>query len=358
MNARCIIARAALGLGLIACGGGGDSSDAGGGRSGSVDLTGAGATFPYPLYAQWIADYAQQRDVRINYGNLGSGAGIRQLSEQTVDFGATDSPMTDEEMAAARGGAVVHIPTVIGAVVVAYNLPDVAQPLRLDADVIADVFLGRITRWDDARIAAENPGVQLPATDILVVHRTDASGTTFVFTDYLAAVSEAWAGGPGRGKQVNWPTGLGARGNDGVAAQVKQTPGAIGYTELAYVKQNQLQSALVRNAAGAYVEPTLENIQAAAAGALETLPPESDFRLSIVNAPGATAYPIASFTWILLYQQQADSTKARKLLDFLRWAIDSGDARASALDYAPLPQPFAERVLQRLDSVQVGGGAR
>jgi phosphate transport system substrate-binding protein len=349
---------AGLGLALTACGGNdtkGSAGDGAGATGGAVALTGAGATFPYPIYSRWFSDYYQQKGIKINYGSLGSGAGIRQLSEQTVDFGASDSPMTDEEMASAKGGAVLHVPTVIGAVVIAYNLPGVSQPLQLTGDVIADAFLGRITKWNDPRIAATNPGVALPADDILVVHRTDASGTSFIFTDYLSSVSQQWANGPGRGKQVNWPVGLGAKGNEGVSAQVKQTPGAIGYTELAYAKQNRLPVARVRNQAGTFVEPTIENVQAAAAGALESLPADTDFRVSIVNAPGAEAYPISSLTWILLYRNQPDSTKASQLLDFLRWALTEGDQEAAALDYAPLPGPVVERVLQRLDSVQVGG---
>jgi len=358
VTVRPVLALAAgLGLFLSACGGGDSKAGDGGGgaRSGSVDLTGAGATFPYPIYSRWFSDYDQQKGVRINYGSLGSGAGIRQLSEQTVDFGASDSPMTDEELAAAKGGAVLHVPTVIGGVVIAYNLPATSQPLKLTGDVIADLFLGRITKWNDPRIAAANPGVQLPDADVLVVHRTDASGTTYIFTDYLTAVSQPWASGPGRGKQVSWPTGLGAKGNEGVAAQVKQTEGSVGYTELAYAKQNRLQVAEVRNQAGNFVAPTLENIQAAASGALAALPEDTDFRVSIVNAPGAQAYPISSLTWVLLYQQQPDSAKGRKLVDFLRWALAEGDQQAAALDYAPLPAPVVERVLQRLDSVQVGG---
>ena len=354
MNVRSVLALStALSVTLGGCGGG-DSSN--GSSGGAVDLTGAGATFPYPIYSRWFTDYAAQSGVRINYSSLGSGAGIRQLSEQTVDFGASDSPMTDEEMAAAKGGAILHVPTVIGAVAVAYNLPGVTQPLKLTGDVIADVFLGRITKWNDARIAATNAGVTLPDVDILVVHRTDGSGTTYIFTDYLAAVSQAWANGPGRGKQVNWPVGLGAKGNEGVAAQVKQTPGAVGYTELTYVEQNQLQAAQVQNAAGNFVAPTLDNIQAAAAGAIAALPDTTDFRVSIVNAQGANAYPISSFTWLLVYRDQADTAKARKLADFIRWALTNGDQRASELDYAPLPDALQARVLQRLDSV--GAAAR
>ena len=350
----CLAIAAGLGFGLVACSGSDENGAAQVAAGGSVDLTGAGATFPYPIYSRWFSDYAQETGTRINYGNLGSGAGIRQLSEQTVDFGASDSPMTDAEMAAAKGGPVVHIPTVIGAVVVTYNLPGVSQPLRLSGDVIADVFLGNITKWDDSRIAALNPGVTLPAQDILVVHRTDGSGTTFIFTDYLTSVSQAWANGPGKGKQVNWPLGLGAKGNEGVSAQIKQTPGGIGYTELAYVKQNRLPAAQIRNQAGNFVEPTIENIQAAAAGAIEQLPADTDFRISIVNAPGAQAYPISSMTWLLLYRQQADSAKGKAIVDFVRWALTKGDQQAAALDYAPLPAPLVAKVLQRLDQVKLG----
>lgn len=359
MNIRSFIALAAgLSLGLTACGGGdsGTDSDATGRRAGgAVDLTGAGATFPYPIYSRWFSDYANETGVRINYGSLGSGAGIRQVSEQTVDFGATDSPMTDAELADVKGGHLLHIPTVIGAVVATYNLPAISQPLKLSGDVLASIFLGTITKWNDPAIAALNPGVTLPADDILVVHRTDGSGTTYIFTDYLASVNQAWANGPGKGKQVNWPVGLGGKGNEGVAAQVKQTPGAIGYTELAYAKQNRLPTALIRNSAGNFVEPTLENIQAAASAMLEQLPPDTDYRVSIVNGPGAQAYPISSLTWILLYDQQADSVKGRKLVDFLRWALTKGEQQAAALDYAPLPAPVVERVLKRLDEVKLGG---
>lgn len=355
MNFRSLIALAALALGGAACGGSADSAGGAANQGGGVDLTGAGATFPYPIYSRWFSDYAAEVGVRINYQSLGSGAGIRQLSEQTVDFGATDSPMTDEELDAANGGPVLHIPTVIGAVVVAYNVPTITSPLKLTGDVIADIFLGRVTTWNDPRITALNAGVALPAEDILVVHRTDGSGTTYVFTDYLSSVNQAWANGPGRGKQVNWPVGLGGKGNEGVAAQVKQTENAIGYTELAYAKQNRIPVAEVRNAAGNFVAPTVENIQAAAAGVVGQLPDTTDFRISIVDAPGAQAYPISSFTWILLYAQQPDSTKGGKLVQFLRWALTEGDQQAAALDYAPLPAPLVALVQERLNSIAVGG---
>jgi len=329
------------------------ASTAAGGRSGSVDLTGAGATFPYPLYSKWFSDYAAKTGVRINYQSIGSGGGIRQLSEGTVDFGASDSPMRDDEIAKAKG-PVLHIPTVLGAVAVTYNVPGITAPLRLTGDVLGDIFSGTIKKWNDSRIAALNPGVALPASDILVVHRSDGSGTTYVFTDYLTSVNKAWAAGPGRGKEVPWPVGLGGKGNEGVAGQVKQTPGAIGYVELAYAKQNDLPVAAMRNAAGNFVVPSPAGMTAAAAGVAEKLPANTDYRLSIVNAPGADAYPISSFTWILVYEQQQDSVKARKLVDFLRWALSEGEQQAATLDYAPLPSSMAAQLQTRLDSIKVG----
>lgn len=345
---RLVLAAAALAA--IACSS--DSKD-GTQRSGSVDLTGAGATFPYPLYSKWFSDYAAQTGVRINYQSIGSGGGIRQLSEGTVDFGASDSPMSDEDISKARG-PVLHIPTVLGAVVITYNLPGITTTLKLSGDVVADIFAGKIGKWNDQRIVSLNPGVSLPGDDILVVHRTDGSGTTFVFTDYLAAVSPSWAAGPGRGKEVPWPVGLGGKGNEGVAGQVKQTPGAIGYVELAYAKQNKLPSAAIRNAAGNFVEPSPAGMTAAAAGVAASLPADTDYRLSIVNAQGADAYPITSFTWILAYREQRDAVKGGKLKDFLRWALTEGEKQAEALDYAPLPTSMASQLIARIDSIQVG----
>lgn len=330
-----------------------DTADTSASRSGSVDLTGAGATFPYPLYSKWFSDYATATGVRINYQSIGSGGGIRQLSEGTVDFGATDGPMTDEEMSKAKGGAIMHFPTVLGAVAIAYNLPDYKGELRLSGPVIAEIFLGTVKKWNDPKIAALNPGATLPSSDILVVHRSDGSGTTYVFSDYLSAVSPAWARGPGRGKDVAWPTGLGGKGNEGVAGQVKQIPGAIGYVELAYANQNNLPVAAVQNAAGAFVKPSIAAVTAAAAGVSAQLAPNTDYRISIVNSPGADSYPISSFTWLLLYGQQADSVKARKLVDFMRWALTEGEKQAASLDYAPLPEVMATRLLQRLDSIQI-----
>ena len=348
---RVVAAFATLAL-VAACGGdaarSGDSTSATASTSG-VDLNGAGATFPQPIYRKWFSDYATKTGIKINYQSIGSGGGIRQLSEQTVDFGASDSPMSDEEMGKAKGGPIMHIPTVLGAVVITYNVPGVTQPLKLTGEAIADVFLGKITKWNDPRIATLNAGVNLPASDILVVHRSDGSGTTFIFSDYLAAVSPAWKTAPGKGKELKWPTGIGAKGNEGVAGQVKQTPGSIGYVELAYAKQNGLPVAQVRNASGQYVTPSIESITAAAAGA--SLPPTSDYRVSIVNAPGATAYPISSFTWLLVYRNVTDAGKAQKLRDFLKWALTEGEQSAAALDYAPLPAELSQRLVARLDSI-------
>ena len=345
-------------LGVAACSPGeNESGDAGAPRSGGVDLTGAGATFPYPIYSKWFSDYAQATGVRINYQSIGSGGGVRQLSEGTVDFGATDGPMNDEELSRAKKGEILHIPTVIGAVVLAYNLENVTEPLQLTGDVVADIFLGRITRWDDSRIAALNPGVALPSEDVIVVHRSDGSGTTYVFTDYLAKVSQAWASAPGRGKEVQWPIGLGAKGNEGVAGQVKQTPGSIGYVELAYATQNQLQFAAIRNQAGQYVTPSIESISAAASGAMGTVGPDTDFRVSLADAEGAASYPISSFTWIIIYRDQPDAEKGQKLIDFLRWAITDGQQAAATLDYAPLPDDVVQAIDARLGTVRIGGTA-
>lgn len=320
----------------------------------AVDLTGAGATFPYPIYSKWFSDYAKRTGVRINYQSIGSGGGIRQLAEGTVDFGASDGPMSNEEMARAKGGPVLHIPTVLGADVITYNLPSVVRPLNLTGDLIANIYLGRILKWNDARIAAANPGVKLPPDDILVVHRSDGSGTSYIFTDYLTTVSKAWAAGPGRGKEVKWPVGLGAKGNEGVAGQVKQLPGSIGYIELAYAKQNHLPYAHVMNAAGEYVAPTIQSITAAAAASVAKLGKNTDYRVSIVNAPGKGVYPISSFTWILMYKNQKNPVKARKLVDFLKWALHEGEKTAPALDYAPLPASVVADLDNRLKTINTG----
>ena len=344
-------------MALCACGGGSPSraasDNAPNATAGAVDLTGAGATFPYPIYSKWFSDYAHETGVRINYQSIGSGGGIRQLSEGTVDFGASDAPLSDDELARAKS-PVMHFPTVIGAVAVTYNLPSMATPIRLTGDILADMFLGHITTWNDSRIRAANPGIALPAADVLVVHRAEASGTTYIFSDYLSAVSPEWARAPGKGKELSWPVGIGAKGNEGVAGQVKQTPGAIAYVELAYAEQNHLPTARIENVSGAFVAPSMESATAAAAGVQERLPNNTDYRISIVNAPGADAYPIASFTWLLVYRTQRDATKAKQLKDFLHWYLHSGEGSASSLDYAPLPDAMRKRLDARVDSV--GGG--
>jgi phosphate transport system substrate-binding protein len=324
------------------------------GTTDGADLTGAGATFPAPIYQKWFAEYAAKTGVKINYQSIGSGGGVRQISEQTVDFGASDAPMSDEEMSRAKGGAILHFPTVLGAVVLTYNVPGVTKPLRLTGDVIADIFLGQITKWNDAKLAALNPGTKLPSADILVAHRSDGSGTTYIFTDYLTSVSPAWASGPSKGKDVKWPVGLGGKGNEGVAGIVKQTPGSIGYVELAYVKQNKLPFAEVKNAAGQFVSPTIESVTAAAAGMAKTLPANTDYRVSIVNAPGREAYPISSLTWLLVYANQSDATKGKKLIDFLRWAFHEGESTASTLDYSPLPSTMIAQLERRLTTIRIG----
>jgi phosphate transport system substrate-binding protein len=317
----------------------------------SVDLTGAGATFPYPIYSKWFADYATNTGVKINYQSIGSGGGIRQLSEQTVDFGASDGPMSDQELAAAKGGPVLHFPTVMGAVVITYNVPGVVRPLNLSGDAIADIFAGKITKWNDARIVAQNRGVALPNSDILVVHRSDGSGTTYIFSDYLTTVSPSWSSSLGKGKEIKWPVGLGGKGNEGVAGQVKQTPGSIGYVELAYAKQNALPYANVRNAAGRFVTPSIASVTAAAASM--KLPKNTDYRVSIANAPGKESYPISSMTWLLVYQNQTDKVKGTKLVDFLRWAYKNGEKSAASLDYAPLPSSMVSELQNRLKTIKI-----
>lgn len=315
-----------------------------------VALTGAGATFPNPIYAKWFDAYARQTGVKINYQSIGSGGGIRQFTEGTVDFGATDGPMTAEQMAAVNGN-VLHIPTVVGADVITYNLPALAQTrLKLDGATIADIFLGKIRKWNDPRIAGQNPGVALPADDILVVHRSDGSGTTFIFTDYLSKVSPEWKEKVGAATSVSWPTGLGGKGNEGVTQQVSQTPGTIAYVELIYAISNGLPYADVKNAAGNYIEPTLNSVSAAAASA--NLGADTDFRVSITNAPGASAYPIASFTWLLVKPRNDEAAKAGLIKDFVTWMITPEAQRmATDLHYAPLPVPVIELVQQRLGSL-------
>ena len=361
MRLNKFVVTAIAGVVTVACGSGdkapaSDSTKAQGTPSvtSGADLTGAGSTFAYPLYSKWAAAYDSATNTKINYQPIGSGGGIKQVQESTVDFGGTDSPMSDEEMKAAKGGSVLHIPTAMGAVVVSYNVPEFKQPLRLTGPLIAEMFMGRIAKWNDPKIAAINPGVTLPAKDVLVVHRSEGSGTTFVFTDYLSTVSPSWKSGVGTGKEVKWPVGLGGKGNDGVAGQIKQTPYSVGYIELAYAKQNGLPFAIVQNSAGTFVTPSVESVTAAAASLVDKIPASSDYRLSIVNAPGREAYPISSFTWILAYVNQTNPEKGRKLVDFVKWGLTKGQAYEPALYYAPLPETMTKQLLTRLDSIRVG----
>lgn len=315
----------------------------------SVDLTGAGATFAYPIYSRWISDYVGKTGIRINYQSIGSGGGVRQLTEHTVDFGASDAPVADAELARI-GGKVLHIPTVIGAVVAAYNLPGLTEPLRLSGSVLADIYQGRITKWNDSRIAALNPMAKLPNRNILVVYRADGSGTTYVFSDYLSAVSPAWAKGPGKGMSLSWPVGLGGKGNEGVAGQVRQISGAIGYIELTYARQNKLTIADIQNASGAFVTASVHSMSDAAASYAKSLA-GPDTRISLVNAPGKGAYPITSFTWVLVDATSTNTAKIKKLADFLRFALTEGQKAAPSLYYAPLPTAMAAMVLKQVDAL-------
>lgn len=341
------LAAACLTLAILGCSTGDAPKNGAAGADAGTGLTGAGATFPNPIYTKWFDAYHRQTGVQINYQSIGSGGGIRQFTEGTVDFGATDGPMTDAQIAAVQNN-VAHIPTVLGADVVTYNLPSLGQTrLRLDGGLIADIFLGKVSRWNDARLAALNPGVALPDQPILVVHRSDGSGTTFIFTDYLSKVSPEWKERVGSATSVSWPTGLGGKGNEGVTQQVKQNEGTIGYVELIYAISNGLPYADIQNAAGNFVEPTLASVSAAAASA--DLKPGTDFRVSITNPPGEAAYPIASFTWLLVRPEPRDTAKARILREFMAWMITPEAQRmATDLHYAPLPVPVIELVQERL----------
>jgi phosphate transport system substrate-binding protein len=310
-------------------------------------INGAGATFPYPIYSKWFDEYAKvDPSVRFNYQSIGSGGGQKQITAQTVDFGASDGPMSDENLAKAPG-KILHLPTVAGADVITYNLPGDPR-LKLDGDTIAGIFLGRITKWNDTKIAALNPGVNLPDLPMVVVHRSDGSGTTFIFTDYLSSVSPAWADSVGKGTSVKWPVGLGGKGNEGVAGQVKQLSGAIGYVELIYAKQNQMPYADVKNADGNFITPTIESVTAA----LATAKIPDDFRFSMVNPPGNKVYPIAGTTWLLVYETQKDAAKGKKLVEFLNWAMTKGEGMAASLDYACLPESVQQRVLERIKTIK------
>lgn len=315
----------------------------------TLTVTGAGATFPYPLYSKWFYEYSNAHPgVNFNYQSIGSGGGIRQITAGTVDFGASDAPMTDGEMAKLPG-PIFHIPTAIGAVTVVYNLPGIGTGLKLTADEVADIFLGKITRWNEPRIAAHNAGMKLPAEDIVVTHRSDGSGTTDIFTNYLSTVSPEWKEKVGRGKSVRWPVGLGGKGNEGVAGVVKQTPGAIGYVELAYSTQNKMTVAALRNREGTFVLPTLASTSAAAAGAAKTMP--ADYRVALVDAPGKDSYPICGLTWLLIYRDQNDAAKGKALVSFLKWAMHDGQRMNAPLLYAPVPVAVVERVDRTLKQI-------
>jgi phosphate transport system substrate-binding protein len=314
-------------------------------------LNGAGATFPYPIYSKWFSDYHKAHpEVQINYQSIGSGGGIRQVLAGTVDFGASDGPMTDEQLAQAKI-KILHIPTVLGAVVPAYNVPGVSGDLRFSPQVIADICLGKITNWDDKAIAQDNPGVKLPSMPIVVVHRSDGSGTNYIFTDYLSKVSPEWQSRVGKGTSVKWPigVGLGAKGNEGVAGMIRQMQGAFGYVELIYAVQNKIPYGIVRNAAGTWLKGSLEGATAAAASA-KNMP--ADFRVSITNPPGENAYPIASFTWLLIPTQSKDAARGKILVDFLNWMLVEGQKQTTALSYAPLPENVAAKVKETIKQVR------
>lgn len=315
-----------------------------------TSITGAGATFPDPIYEKWFSEYNKLHpDVQINYQPVGSGGGISQITQQTVFFGASDMPMTDDALSKTPGH-VFHFPTVLGGVVPIYNIPGVTAELKFTGPLIADIYLGKITKWNDKAIGAVNPGISLPPTDIAVVHRSDGSGTSFIWTDYLSKVSAEWKQKVGANSAVSWPTGLGGAHNDGVAALVKQTPGGFGYVELIYALQNSLASGPVQNAAGKFVKATLESVTAAAAGAAANMPP--DFRVSITNAPGAAAYPISSFTWLLLYENPKDKALAKTMNDFVKWALSDGQKLCAGLGYAPLPANVVKLELAQLAKIQ------
>ena len=311
-------------------------------------LTGAGATFPYPIYSKWFSEYsAAHPGVEINYQSIGSGGGIRQVTAGLVDFGASDMPMTDEMLAGSKI-KLVHIPTVLGAVVPIFNIPGVGN-IKFSGQVLADIYMGKISNWNDEHIAKDNPGVKLPDQKIIVVHRSDGSGTSFIFTDYMSAVSKEWAEGPGKGTSPAWPVGVGGKGNEGVAGLVRQLPGAIGYVELIYALQNKISYGEIKNASGNWVKGSIEGVTEAAAS-IKKMP--ADFRVSIVNAPGANTYPISSFTYLLIPVHPSDAAKGKVLKDLLAWIINSGENEVSSLSYAPLPKSVVEKVLKTVYSLQ------
>jgi len=316
----------------------------------NVHINGAGATFPYPIYSKWFSEYGKlHENVQINYQSIGSGGGIRQVTAQTVFFGATDGPMTPEQLQAAPS-KILHFPTVLGAVVPVYNVEGVSE-LKFSGPVLADIFLGKITKWNDAAIAKLNPGVNLPVADITVVHRSDGSGTTYIFVDYLAKLSSEWKEKVGIATSVNWPVGVGGKGNEGVAGLVKQTPGAIGYVELIYALQNKISYGTVQNSAGEFVRASVESVTACASAAVKSMP--KDFRVSITNAPGQGVYPISSFTWLLVYENPKDKVQAKAFVDFMKWALSDGQKFAPELGYAPLPAEIVKLELAAIGQIKL-----
>jgi phosphate transport system substrate-binding protein len=312
-------------------------------------LNGAGATFPYPMYSKWFSEYHKAHpDIQINYQSIGSGGGIRQVLAGTVDFGASDGPMTDEQLAQAKT-KILHVPTVLGANVPAYNIPGVTAELKFTPEALAGIFLGKIASWNDPAIAAANPGVNLPNQPIIVIHRSDGSGTTYIWTDYLSKVSPEWQSQVGKGTSVKWPVGLGGKGNEGVAGMIRQMQGSIGYIELIYAIENKISYGIVKNAAGAFVKASLASVTAAAAS-VKSMP--ADFRVSITNAPGKEAYPVSSFTWLLIPAQSKDAAKGKILADFLAWMVDDGQKMTADLAYAPLPDSVAAKVKVEIKQVR------
>jgi phosphate transport system substrate-binding protein len=319
-----------------------------------LSINGAGATFPYPMYSKWFDDYHKKNsNVQINYQSIGSGGGIKQVTEGTVDFGASDGPMNDDQLKAFKdkhGFGILHFPTVLGADIPTYNIPGVTAELNFTPEALGGIFLGKITKWNDPAIASANPGVKLPANDIVVVHRSDGSGTTYIWTDYLSKVSDEWKNKVGKGASVNWPVGLGGKGNEGVAGLIKQTPNAFGYIELIYAIQNNMPYGKVKNSSGAFIKADLASVTAAAAGAAKDMP--SDFRVSITNAPGKTAYPISSFTWLLIPEKFSDANKRDAIKGFVSWMLTDGQNSAEALSYAKLPKEVVVKEKQALTQVQ------
>ena len=313
-------------------------------------INGAGATFPAPIYQKWFSEYNKlHKDVQINYQPLGSGAGVQQITAKTVFFGASDAPMTDQQLSAAPG-KILHFPTVLGGVVPIYNVPGVTVDLKFSGPVLADIYLGKIKKWNDAEISKLNAGVKLPDADIAVVHRSEGSGTTFIWTDFLSKTSPEFKSRVGASPQPNWPTGVGQKGSDGVSGQVRQTPGAIGYVELIYALQNKIAYGTVQNASGKFLKASIASVTAAAAGAAKTMPP--DFRVSITNAPGPDVYPISSFTWLLLYQDSPDKAQGKTMVEFVKWALTDGQKYCSELGYAPLPKNVVDMELKQLATIK------